>query len=123
MKKALSMIVLATASFGFVAVSHASPAELKATYDATKKKADADYKVAKEACSSHKDNAKDVCVKEAKAVQVKTTAEAEVAYKGTDGARKKARTDIADANYEVAKEKCDALTGAEKSRCAAAANK
>lgn len=117
MKKTISMLVLATASFGFAAVSHASPAELKATYDATKTKADADYKVAKAACDSHKGNAKDVCQKEAKLAHVKNTAEAEATYKGTAKAHKKARIDIADANYELAKEKCDDQTGNNKDVC------
>ena len=123
MKKALSMIVMTAASFGFISAAHAAPNEAKANYEVAKDRAKADYKVARAACDSMKDNAKDVCIKEAKAAQVKVTAEAEAAYKGTDKAHKKARTDIADANYEVAKEKCDALTGAEKSRCLGAAGK
>lgn len=117
MKKTISMLVMASASFGFIAASHAAPNEAKATYDATKKKADADYKAAKEACDSHKDNAKDVCVKEVKAAQVKTSSEAEAMYKGTDAAKKKARIDIADANYDLAKEKCDDMTGNNKDVC------
>ena len=117
MKKALSMIVLASAGFGLISTAHAAPAEAKVSYDASMKKADVDYKMAKEACDSHKDNAKDICVKEAKVAQAKANGEAEGTYKNTDAARKKARTNLADANYELAKEKCDDMNGNNKDVC------
>lgn len=117
MKKIISMIIMTSASFGFMAASHATPTEAKATYDAAKQHADAEYKVARATCDSMKGNAKDICQEEAKAAQVKTTAEAEATYKGTPQAHKKARTDIADANYKVAKEKCDDLNGNKKDVC------
>ncbi|WP_231949378.1 hypothetical protein [Herminiimonas arsenitoxidans] len=117
MKKIISMIVMTTASFGFIAAAHAASSEAKASYDATKTSAEADYKAARAACDSMKGNAKDVCLEEAKATQVKTTAEAEATYKGTPQAHQQARIDIADANYKVAKEKCDDLAGNKKDVC------
>ncbi|HEV7856837.1 MAG TPA: hypothetical protein VGO72_07750, partial [Herminiimonas sp.] len=72
---------------------------------------------AADACNSLKDNAKDICQKDAKAARVKTEAEAEANYKGTAKAHKKALMDIADANYAVAKEKCDDLKGNDKDVC------
>ena len=117
MKKSLSMIVMAAASFGFMSASYAAPNEAKANYDAAKTRAEADYKVARAGCDNLKGNAKDVCQEEAKAGEVKAKAEAEAAYKGTPAAHKKARTDIADANYKVAKEKCDDFSGNKKDVC------
>ncbi|HEV7856880.1 MAG TPA: hypothetical protein VGO72_07965, partial [Herminiimonas sp.] len=88
MKKTLSMIVIAASSFGFMASSHAATGS-KADYDAAKAHAKAEYKTAHDACNSLKDNAKDICQKEAKAARVKTEAEAEANYKGTAKAHKK----------------------------------
>src|SRR5690606_10837309 len=114
MKKTLSMLVSASASFGFMSASHAQD---KASYEATQKSAKAEYKAAREKCDTLKNNAKDICQAEAKAARVKTEANAEASYKGTDKARQKARKDIADADYEVAQAKGDDLTGNQKEVC------
>jgi len=110
-------------------------AELEANYKNTDKahndarvaKADADYDVAKEKCDDLKGNDKDVCVKQAKATHTKAKADAKVAKvdsktahntaeKRAD-ARKDAREDTNDAQYKVAVEKCDAMSGAAKDQC------
>jgi hypothetical protein len=111
-------------------------------YDVLIAKADADYAVAKEKCDDQAGNAQDVCVKEAKAVETRAKADAEVqmktwkanksAYETSSEAGMKAKedrtearqdaaTDIVDADYAVAKEKCDAMAGDAKSRCLDAA--
>lgn len=110
-------------------------AELEANYKNTDKaradvlvaKADASYDVAKEKCDDLSGNQKDVCVKEAKAARTKAKADAKVvkvdsktaastAEKRAD-VRKEAREDTRDAQYKVAVEKCDAMTGAAKDQC------
>jgi hypothetical protein len=83
-------------------------------------KAEAAYAVAKERCDDQAGNAKDVCVKEAKAVEVKALADAKMG-KEIGEAKKDAATDKRDADYKVAVEKCDALAGDAKSGCVAAA--
>ena len=83
-------------------------------------RADSTYAVAKEKCDDLDGNAKDVCVKEAKAVQTKALAEAKVA-KTVGSARTEAAGDVNDANYKVALEKCDAITGNAKDSCVVAA--
>lgn len=93
---------------------------LKARTHARIETADADYKVAKAKCGSRSGNDKDVCIKEAKAVNVSTIADAKRDL-NVSTARTDARNDKDDANYKVALEKCDALMGAEKDRCVAAA--
>jgi len=83
-------------------------------------KAKSAYAVAKEKCDDSAGNAKDVCVKEAKAVEVKALADAKLA-KEVGEARSDAAADKRDADYKVAIEKCDALSGDPKARCVAAA--
>jgi len=61
-----------------------------------------------------------VCVKEAKAVEVKALADAKMG-KEIGEARKDAAADKIDADYKVAIEKCDALAGDAKSNCVTAA--
>jgi hypothetical protein len=99
----------------------------KARYDARMAKADADYDVAKEKCDDLKGNDKDVCVKQAKATHTKAKADAKVAKVDNKTAanasekraeaRQDAREDTRDAQYKVAKEKCDAMSGAAKDQC------
>ena len=83
-------------------------------------KAKSAYAVAKEKCDDLTGNPKDVCVKEAKAVEVKALADAKLGAQIGE-AKKEATDDKVDANYKVAIEKCDALTGDAKTNCVAAA--
>ena len=83
-------------------------------------KAESTYAVAKERCDDLAGNPKDVCVKEAKAVEVKALADAKLG-KQIGEARKDAASDKRDADYKVAIEKCDALAGDAKSSCIASA--
>ena len=83
-------------------------------------KAESAYAVAKERCDDQSGNAKDVCVKEAKAIEVKALADAKLG-KIVGEARKDAAADKVDADYKVAIEKCDALAGDAKSGCVATA--
>jgi hypothetical protein len=90
-------------------------------------KADAEYSVATEKCDDKDGNVKDVCIKEAKAAKTQQTAAAEaqmktskadaVAIEKSSDARKDAEKDMRDANYAVAKEKCDALASDSKDLC------
>jgi len=89
----------------------------KAAYTQAAKDADAQYKIDKEACASLSGNAKDICIAEAKGKDSATKADAEAAYKHTPKARENARIAHAQANYGVAIEKCDDLTGNRKDVC------
>lgn len=79
-------------------------------------KAETDYKVAKEKCDDKAGNDKDVCVKEAKAVETKALAEAKAGKKVGD-IKRDAAADVRDADYKVSIEKCDALSGDAKASC------
>jgi FtsZ-interacting cell division protein ZipA len=110
-------------------------AEAAAAYENTPKarenlrlaRADATYEVAKEKCDDLAGNAKDVCVKEAKATYVKAKADAKVDRVASDArqdsaqktatAQREATEDKRDADYKVAVEKCDSLAGTAKDAC------
>ena len=85
-----------------------------------KERAQADYALAQERCDDLAGNAKDVCVKEAKAVETKALVNAKAAKDvldiNTDAAQEKRNAD-----YAVAVEKCNAVAGDVKSNCIAAA--
>lgn len=83
-------------------------------------RADAAYAVAKEKCDDLNGNAKDVCIKEAKAVSVKAKADAKLSHTVAD-ARTEAAGDKKDADYKVATEKCESLAGDAKAACLTAA--
>ena len=83
-------------------------------------KSDAAYAVAKEMCDDKGGNAKDVCVKEAKAEHTRGLADAKM-NKKVGEARKDAAEDKTEANYKVAAEKCESLAGDAKSACIATA--
>jgi hypothetical protein len=93
--------------------------------------AQAAYDVAKEKCDDLAGNAKDVCVKEAKAALVKGKADAKVDRVTADTrhdaatqqaeVRTEANADKRNADYKVAIEKCDALAGPAKDACVATA--
>lgn len=121
-------------------------AELEANYKPTVKnryqvrvaKAEADYAVANERCDDLAGNAKDVCVKEAKAAKITAMSDAKTQKKTVDAnvkadkkstaahseaktesadARKDATANKIDAEYAVAKEKCDTFAGTAKDSC------
>src|SRR3978361_1434771 len=106
MKKIFVMLA-AAAAMATVAPGYAASAMSKDSYKSTTRQIDDAFKADKEQCKAMKGNAKDVCMAEAKAKQKIGKAEAEAEYKGTDKARVAARNARADAEYSVAKEKCD----------------
>ena len=101
-------------------------ADLEARYSGKEKdqnnlavaKAEAAYAVAKEKCDDKAGNDKDVCVKEAKAAEAKAKSDAKLT-KTVKNATTDAMDDRMTADYKVAIEKCDALSGDAKSTCVA----
>jgi hypothetical protein len=107
--KAKEKVALAELEYGYTA----KPADQTKVLVA---KAETSYAVAKEKCDDKAGNDKDVCVKEAKAVEVKALADAKMGQQIGE-----AKTDASDAkrdaDYKVAAEKCDALAGDAKAAC------
>lgn len=87
-----------------------------AEYNAAVEKAEADYKAARERCDSLAGNDKDICVKEAKADQKRAKADAKAMKKSTK-AHAEANEEQREANFKVAMEKCDSLSGNDKDVC------
>ena len=83
----------------------------KEGYAQAKKDADAQYKIDKDACSSLRGNANDICMAEAKGKEDVAKAEAEAAYENTPKTREGARIAHAQADYNVTIERCDDLAG------------
>ena len=108
-------VAFAVATMAIAGGAHA--AGDKTAYDSAKASAKTTYESASKACDAMSGNAKDVCVLEAKAARVKTEEEAEATYKNTPKAREHATHEIAEANYKVAKERCDDKTGNDKDVC------
>jgi hypothetical protein len=105
---------------GFAQTNAPKPASThmsKDTYTMALKSDDDQYKADKDACGSMSGNAKDICQAEAKGKEKVAKAEAEAAYKNTPNARQEARVAQAQAQYDVAKEKCDDLAGNKKDVC------
>lgn len=86
-------------------------------YKAAKDKAESDYKVAKDNCKSLKHNAKDVCKEEAKVAQARADLDATKQYQNTPKDVEKAEKKLADAEFSLAKERCDDMSGSAKSTC------
>jgi len=89
----------------------------KEAYSQRIKNAEAQYKADTDACASRSGNAKDICLADAKGRENVAKADAEAALVNTPKAREDARIAHAEANYNVAKEKCDDLSGNAKDVC------
>ena len=79
----------------------------------------ADFKAAKQACEARSGNAKDICMAEAKGREKVAKAELDAKAKGTPKAQEAVQVARAEADYDVAKEKCDDLSGNSKDTCVA----
>jgi hypothetical protein len=111
---AAALIALGLATAGTVL---ADDKMTRDAYKAEKDRIEAEYKAAREACSRQTGNAEDVCKAQAKADQRIAEADLDAKNKGTAKARTDARIVRAEALYEVAKEKCDDLSGNAKDVC------
>ena len=89
----------------------------KADQDATKARISADYKADKTACAALANNAKDICMEEAKAKEKVALAELGYSISGSAADMRKVTVAKAETSYSVAKEKCDDLAGNAKSVC------
>jgi hypothetical protein len=117
-EEAMSKLMMGVLAAAFtLATAGVNAATSQAEYQAELDRIKADYKAASERCKPLTGNAKDVCIAEAKAAERKAKANAEAKNKGTDKARQNAQIEAAEADYDVAKEKCDAKKGNDKDVC------
>ena len=113
--KKLLMICAAASCLGMVQVHaqvnttpSAATDPAMAEFKAARDKISADYKADKAACDAMKDNAKDVCMEEAKGKEKIAKAELDQKQKPSDGNARKVAEAKVEVAYEVAKEKGDA---------------
>ncbi|NNG22770.1 BON domain-containing protein [Telluria aromaticivorans] len=79
----------------------------------------ADHKAAKQKCDALKDE--DVCEEQADVMRARAEADAVAKYDNTPANRDAARRKLAEAEYELAEEKCDTMKGNQKDSCMATA--
>jgi len=84
---------------------------------AEKSRIEAEYKADRKACEAMSGNAKDVCVEQAKGKEKVARAELDYKQDASERHRGKVESAKADAQYAVAKEKCDDLSGEQKDAC------
>lgn len=89
----------------------------KAQYKSNKENISVVYKSEKSACGSLAGNTKDICVEEAKAKEKIAKADLEAQYEPGVKTTYKARVAKAEAEYSVAKERCDDQAGNAKDVC------
>lgn len=89
----------------------------KDDYLSVKDKIAADYKLAKASCDSLSGNPNDICMAGAKGNEKVALAELEAGYKPSHETRYQAHAVRADAEYELAKERCDDRAGNTKDVC------
>lgn len=109
--------IAAAITFAFSTGAMAASSMSKDEYKADKSKIVAEYKSAKAACRSLTGNAKDICVVEAKGKEKVAKAELEVRYKPGDKTSRAVKIAHAEADYAVAKERCDDMVRNDKKAC------
>lgn len=109
--------IAAAIAFTFSAGTMAAQAISKDEYKAGKEKIVAEYKSSKANCASLSANAKDVCVVEAKGKEKVARAELDASYKPSEKATQAVSIAKAEADYAVAKERCDDKAGNDKKIC------
>lgn len=109
-------IIVAVVSLMF-SVSTIAQTMSKQDYEAGLEQAESEYKSNKENCKSLTGNVADICIAEAKGKEKVAKANLEANYKNTKKAHYNAEVAKAEADYLVAKERCDDLAGNDKDVC------
>jgi len=117
MKTLIAMLLATAASAGHAAAPTAALNHDPAAYRALTQKAQSDYQAAVAKCGAKGGNDQDVCTAEARVARVRAENEALARYYNTPKGRAKMRTDLADAEYDLAKARCGAKSGADKDEC------
>lgn len=113
MRSILVMAVAAALGVPGAALAAMSKGELKAE----KQRIERDYDTARKKCESYSGNAKDICMAEAKGRKSVAEAELDERNEPSAKARENLKLAKAEAEYDVAKEKCDDRAGDSKNVC------
>jgi hypothetical protein len=101
-------------AFGSAQAQDTSKRQVK---NADQDRIEAEYKAAKERCDTMQGNAKDVCQKEAKGKETVAKAELDNKMKPSAANQRKVQEAKAEADYDVAKERCEDQKGNDKDVC------
>jgi osmotically-inducible protein OsmY len=107
--------LLASAAGVTIAAAPAFAQNDTAGYRKAMDKIAADHKAAKQKCDALKDE--DVCEEQADVARARAELAAVTKYDNTATNRNAARRKLAEAEYELAEEKCDAMKGGDKDSC------
>lgn len=86
-------------------------------YKAQKTRVEADYKAARQKCNELKANAKEVCMVEAKGNYKVARAELEAQHEPSPRHDAKVKSEKAEAAFDLARQKCDDLSGNARDAC------
>jgi len=114
MNKLLAAL-LAGAAGATIAAAPAFAQSDAAGYRKAMDKIEADHKAAKQKCDALKDE--DVCEEQADVARAKAELAAVTRYDNTSANRQSAQRKLAEAEYELAEEKCDLMKGSQKDSC------
>jgi osmotically-inducible protein OsmY len=117
MKTLIATLLATVAGASFAGAPTAALNHDPVTYRNLTQKAESEYRAATAKCDARSGNEKDVCMAEARLARTRTEANALSKYNNTPVGRARARTSLADAEYDLAKAKCDAKSGADKDGC------
>lgn len=104
-------------SLGCSAWAADPPPMSKEAFKAAEDRIEAIARSERKACEARKGRVADVCTLEAKAREKIALAELEADYQPSPDSWQEARNVKADSEYDVAREKCDDLKGATRTRC------
>ena len=117
MKTLIATLLATAAGASFAAAPTAALNHDPVTYRNLTQKAETEYRAAAAKCDAKSGNDKDVCMAEARLARTRTEADALSKYHNTAAGRARAHTNVADAEYDLAKARCDAKSGADKDSC------
>ena len=111
------VVALCAVVLALPAASGAAAGRDETAYKQARDAARALYHAQRRQCRGMSGNAGDVCVAQAKASRVRAEARADVTHRPGDRARLVAARNVAEADYKLAREKCDAQTGNARTVC------
>ena len=111
-------LIAAALALGTASFAQAADKADRKVHNADEERIESEYKAAKEKCDTMQGNQKDICVAEAKAHEKVAKAENDAKH-AKDPSKEQAKVQRvrADAEYDVAKQRCQEMNGNEKDVC------
>jgi hypothetical protein len=111
-------VIAAALALGTASFAQAADKADRKVHNADEERIESEYKAAKERCDAMQGNQKDICVAEAKAHEKIAKAENDAKHtKDPSKEQAKVQRVKADAEYDVAKQRCQEMKGNEKDVC------